>query len=88
MTKENCKRKFKKKCIFSSDNLWKFYSLIIATMVKLYSYYRSFFCRVTLCNARPVPSCGVRPSVCLSVCHVRVLYRNKQTYPKTFSTIW
>ena len=25
------------------------------------------FCRATMCIARPIPSCGVRPSVCLSV---------------------
>ena len=35
------------------------------------------FCRATLCIARPVPSCDVRPPVCASACHVHILCRNK-----------
>ena len=27
-------------------------------------------------QARPMPSCGVRPSVCVSVCHVREFCQN------------
>jgi len=35
----------------------------------------------------PMPSCG-RCGVCRSVCRVRVLHRNEQTYSQTFSTYW
>jgi len=44
-------------------------------------------------QARPMPSCGVRPSVCvcvcvcLSVCHVRTFCQNEHSYPQTFFTI-
>ena len=34
-----------------------------------------------------MPSCGVCPSVRLSVCHVRVFCRNEQTYSQTIFTI-
>ena len=36
----------------------------------------------------PMPSCGVCRSVRPSVCRVRVLHRNEQTYSQTFSTYW
>ena len=42
-------------------------------------------------QARPMPSCGVRPSlclcVCLSVCHVRTFCQNEYSYAQTFFTI-
>lgn len=34
------------------------------------------FCRSTICIARPMIYCCVRPSVRLEVCHARVLYEN------------
>jgi len=34
------------------------------------------FCRATLCTARPTPSCGVRPSVCLSATFVYCIERS------------
>jgi len=28
-------------------------------------------------QARPIPSCGVCPSVCVCVCHIRTLFQNE-----------
>ena len=46
-------------------------------------YFIVFFCRATLCTARPMPSRGVRPSVCLLVTFVYYII-----YSQTFYRWW